>query len=80
MNVNECVRLRSMIVLTPMQIELYTRVLKGHVDLASTVFPAGTSGLALDSLARRHLWSVGLDYPHGVCLFGTVHVCQFIAL
>lgn len=50
---------------TFLQIEVYTRVLMGHIDLASAVFPAGTSGLALDALARRHLWRIGLDYPHG---------------
>ena len=45
--------------------EVYTRVLMGHIDLASAIFPAGTSGLALDALARRPLWSIGLDFPHG---------------
>jgi Xaa-Pro aminopeptidase len=41
----------------------------GHIDLASAKFPVRTSGLALDALARRHLWSIGLDYPHGEDLF-----------
>jgi Xaa-Pro aminopeptidase len=45
--------------------EGYTRVLKGHVMLASTVFPSGTRGIQLDALARRTLWQVGLDYAHG---------------
>ncbi|WP_267432916.1 aminopeptidase P family protein [Sphingomonas sp. GM_Shp_1] len=43
----------------------FTRVLKGHIGLATAVFPDGTLGGHLDSLARRPLWEVGLDYAHG---------------
>jgi Xaa-Pro aminopeptidase len=43
----------------------FTRVLKGHIALATTRFPRGTSGSALDAIARRPLWEVGLDYDHG---------------
>ena len=43
----------------------YTRVLKGHIELASIVFPAGTRGAQLDTLARMHLWQAGLNYGHG---------------
>ena len=43
----------------------FTRVLKGHIAIATTVFPSGTTGSHLDILARRSLWSVGLDYGHG---------------
>eukprot|EP00741_Cyanophora_paradoxa_P004877 tig00000841_g4732.t1 len=43
----------------------FTRVLRGHIALASAVFPAGATGQALDVLARAPLWSVGLDYRHG---------------
>jgi Xaa-Pro aminopeptidase len=43
----------------------FTLVLKGHVALARAVFPAGTTGSQLDVLARRPLWSEGLDYDHG---------------
>ncbi len=43
----------------------FTRVLKGHIALASIRFPAGTTGAELDVLARQHLWAVGLDYGHG---------------
>ena len=50
---------------TPEQRDRYTRVLKGHVDLATAVFPPGTTGAQLDALARRPLWDVGLDYAHG---------------
>lgn len=43
----------------------FTLVLKGHIQLALTRFPMGTSGQALDSIARRPLWQAGLDYDHG---------------
>jgi Xaa-Pro aminopeptidase len=43
----------------------FTRVLKGHIALASIRFPAGTTGSALDALARASLWMAGLDYDHG---------------
>ena len=43
----------------------YTRVLKGHIALARATFPKGTTGAQLDTLARRPLWEVGLDYDHG---------------
>lgn len=45
--------------------EHFTRVLKGHIALASIKFPRGTSGLQLDVLARQFLWEVGQDYDHG---------------
>jgi Xaa-Pro aminopeptidase len=43
----------------------FTRVLKGHMALARIRFPAGTTGSALDVLARQALWMAGLDYDHG---------------
>jgi Xaa-Pro aminopeptidase len=43
----------------------FTRVLKGHIALARAVFPQGTRGGQLDTLARQYLWEVGLDYAHG---------------
>ena len=43
----------------------YTRVVKGHIALASIRFPLGTTGAELDVLARQFLWAVGLDYGHG---------------
>ena len=43
----------------------FTRVLKGHIALATARFPAGTSGGQLDSFARAALWQAGLDYDHG---------------
>jgi Xaa-Pro aminopeptidase len=42
-----------------------TRVLRGHIALAMTRFPAGTTGSQLDTLARQPLWEAGLDYDHG---------------
>ncbi|KAL7814879.1 X-prolyl aminopeptidase [Trichoderma aethiopicum] len=45
--------------------EAYTLVLKGNIALDVAVFPKGTTGFALDSLARQHLWKTGLDYRHG---------------
>ncbi|HUO03137.1 MAG TPA: M24 family metallopeptidase, partial [Rhizomicrobium sp.] len=43
----------------------FTRVLKGHIALATVRFPEGTIGMQLDSFARRPLWEAGLDYDHG---------------
>jgi Xaa-Pro aminopeptidase len=43
----------------------FTLVLKGHIALSRIRFPAGTTGHALDALARAPLWMAGLDYDHG---------------
>jgi Xaa-Pro aminopeptidase len=43
----------------------FTRVLKGHIALARAVFPKGTRGTQLDTLARQFLWAAGVDYAHG---------------
>ena len=43
----------------------FTRVLRGHIAIATAVFPDGTSGAQLDSLARQFLWQAGLDFDHG---------------
>jgi len=45
--------------------ERFTLVLKGNLALARVRFPVGTTGPALDALARLPLWSAGLDYDHG---------------
>jgi Xaa-Pro aminopeptidase len=42
-----------------------TRVMKGHIAIATLVFPEGLGGAHLDAFARRALWQVGLDYDHG---------------
>ncbi len=43
----------------------FTRVLQGHIALATAIFPKGVRGSQLDSFARRPLWEAGLDYAHG---------------
>ena len=43
----------------------FTRVLKGHIAIATAVFPKGSSGARIDGFARRPLWEVGLDFDHG---------------
>lgn len=43
----------------------YTRVLKGHIAIDRAVFPQGTAGSQLDTLARQYLWRAGVDYAHG---------------
>ena len=43
----------------------FTRVLKGHIALGTAVFPRGTIGSQLDTLARAALWQAGVDYAHG---------------
>jgi Xaa-Pro aminopeptidase len=43
----------------------FTRVLQGHICLATQTFPQGTAGSQLDTLARQFLWQAGLDYAHG---------------
>ncbi len=50
---------------TPEMKDRFTRVLKGHIALATAIFPLGTCGSQLDTLARAALWQVGLDYDHG---------------
>jgi Xaa-Pro aminopeptidase len=45
--------------------ERFTRVLQGHIAIATLVFPEGVGGAHLDAFARRALWQVGLDYDHG---------------
>ena len=43
----------------------FTLVLKGHIAIATALFPVGTRGSQLDILARQALWQEGLDYAHG---------------
>jgi Xaa-Pro aminopeptidase len=43
----------------------FTRVLRGHIAIARAVFPDGTSGAQLDTLARQFLWQAGIDFEHG---------------
>jgi Xaa-Pro aminopeptidase len=50
---------------TARQRYLYTTVLRAHIALAGCMFPSGTSGQQLDSVARQVMWREGLDYAHG---------------
>lgn len=43
----------------------YTLVLKGMIDLAQAIFPAGTRGCQLDILARGPMYATGKMYFHG---------------
>jgi Xaa-Pro aminopeptidase len=43
----------------------FTQVLKGHIAIARAVFPDGTTGAQLDTLARQFLWAAGVDFDHG---------------
>ena len=55
----------------------YTRVLKGHIGIATAIFPKGTRGIQLDILARQFLWEKLITYNHGtghgVGFFMNVH-------
>ena len=55
----------------------YTLVLRGWIRLASAVFPKGTCGTQLDTLAREAMWKYGINYlhgtGHGVGQFMSVH-------
>ncbi|MFZ0391948.1 MAG: aminopeptidase P family protein [Calditrichia bacterium] len=50
---------------TDEQKDRFTRVLKGHIQLAMTRFPQNTAGNQLDTIARKPLWDIGLNYGHG---------------
>ncbi|WP_235603088.1 aminopeptidase family protein P [Piscirickettsia litoralis] len=43
----------------------YTLVLKGHLQLEHALFPQGTTGTQLDTLARYPLWQAKLNFGHG---------------
>lgn len=50
---------------TSEQKDRFTRVLKGHIQLAMTRFPRNTAGNQLDTIARKPLWDIALNYGHG---------------
>lgn len=50
---------------TDLEKEDYTLVLKGHIGLATAMFPAGTSGSQIDYAARSPLWKFKRDFGHG---------------
>ena len=43
----------------------FTRVLKGHIGIATAIFPDRTTGAQIDAFARKPLWEAGLDFAHG---------------
>ena len=62
---------------TALEKEDYTLVLRGHIDLAMAVFPAGTAGCQIDYAARSPLWqskrNFGHGTGHGIGFFLNVH-------
>ncbi len=44
---------------------IFTRVLRGHIAVASYKIKSNTSGAQIDRVARKPLKEVNLDYPHG---------------
>ncbi len=59
------------------QIEMYTRVLKGHIAVAKSNIKYGETGKKLDSLARKPLQEINCNFDHstghGVGCFLNVH-------
>ena len=52
-------------VATNEQIEMYTRVLMGHIDVAKITIPINTQERFLDILARQYIFQKKLNYRHG---------------
>lgn len=50
---------------TPLEKEDYTLVLKGMIALSMAVFPEGTAGCQIDSIARMPLWRAKRNFGHG---------------
>ena len=46
-------------------IEIFTRVLKGHIAVANFRLKKDTSGSEIDKAARKYLNQINLDYAHG---------------
>ncbi|BES92188.1 X-prolyl aminopeptidase (Aminopeptidase P) [Nesidiocoris tenuis] len=62
---------------TDFQIKVYTALLQGVADLATTVFPGGSPSKVFDFVIRRPLLKLGLNFGHGTThgtgLFLEVH-------
>lgn len=62
---------------TPLEKEDYTLVMKGHIALSSAIFPEGTPGCRIDTLARDALWRTRRNFGHatghGVGFLLSVH-------
>ena len=50
---------------SPEQIEMYTRVLKGHIAVATSKIKYGETGKKLDYLARKPLKEINCNFDHG---------------
>lgn len=48
-----------------LEMEDYTLVLKGMIDLAMAVFPEGSAGCQIDAIARAPLWQARRNFGHG---------------
>ncbi|CAG7821665.1 unnamed protein product [Allacma fusca] len=61
--------------------DAFTRVLKGMISLRTAIFPKGSVGSRLDTLARKSLWDAQLDFGHGtghgIGAYGGVHEGPF---
>lgn len=66
---------------SPQQVEVFTKLLKGCIDLASLKFPKGYTMQNLEIVLRAPLFSLGLQYghgsTHGIGHFLPVHECEF---
>ncbi|CDZ98370.1 creatinase aminopeptidase [Phaffia rhodozyma] len=49
----------------------FTRVLQGHIAVANSIFPEGTTGVPMNILARGPLWKDHLDFGHGMVYIGS---------
>ena len=47
------------------QKDRFTRVLKGHIAIATHIFEKNTKGSSIDPLARQSLAEINCDYDHG---------------
>ena len=45
--------------------DIFTRVLKGHIGVSTFKLRKNTNGAQIDSVARKYLKQIKLDYPHG---------------
>ncbi len=45
--------------------EAFTSVLRGHINLAKSIFPKGYTGAMIDTFSRAPLWEIGYNYSHG---------------
>jgi len=58
-------RTLSLGVKSPKIKEIFTRVLKGHIAVASYELNKASNGDKIDQVARKPLRDINLDYPHG---------------